>query len=59
MQLELLKRMCSDFHDSLASKMLYYSLVRYHIDCVILTWHPDGINQNQSVFSVQNSFLIY
>jgi len=37
MKLELLKRMCTDFCDSLASKISYYSLVRYHIDCVILT----------------------
>lgn len=34
MQLRLLKRICSEYNDSSAFKILYYSLIRYYIDYV-------------------------
>jgi hypothetical protein len=59
MKLGLLKRMCSDFNNSSALKILYYSLVRSHIDYASLIWHSDSICQNQSLSNIQNNFLRY
>jgi len=59
MKLGLLKRMCNDFNDSSALKILYYSLVCSHIDYASLIRHSDSICQNQSLSRIQNNFLRY
>lgn len=59
MKLGLLKRMFSDFNDSSAINILYYSLVRSHIDYGSLILHSDNIDQNQGLSSVQNNFFRY
>lgn len=59
MNFELIKRMCTDFNDALALKMLYYSLVWFKFEYASLIWHTDGILQNQCLISIQNNFLRY
>jgi hypothetical protein len=46
MKLGLIKRMGTDFNAS-ASKILYYSLVRYNFKYAFLVWHTDSTLQNK------------
>lgn len=58
-KLGLLKRMCKDFSDKSAIKILYFTLVRSHFDYASLIWRTNNITQNHRLSAVQNNFLRY
>jgi len=59
MNLALIKRMCTDFNDASALKILYYSLVRSTLEYASLVWHSDSVLQNQCLISIQNISVVF
>jgi hypothetical protein len=61
MKLGFLKCICKGVIDESTLRTLYeyFSLVRSRIDFAALIWHTYNITQNQSVSSLQNTFLRY
>lgn len=55
--LGLIKRTWKSFHDPLALKTLYRSLVRSNLEYCPLIWINNTIIQNDVIELVQNSFL--
>lgn len=58
-KLGFVKRMCKDFYDESALKILYFTLVRSNFDYASLIWRTNNIIQNHSLSTIQNNFLRY
>jgi hypothetical protein len=56
-KLGFIKRTCRDFHDDIALELLYFSLVRSHLEYACLIWINNTINQSQCLSKIQNNFL--
>jgi len=55
--LGFIKRLCKDFRDTFALKILYCSLVRSNLEYCLLIWINNTSKQNDTIEAVQNNFL--
>jgi len=58
-KLGFLKRACKDFHDEYTLKLLFFTLIRSHLEYAQLIWRSNSITQNHNISRVQNNFLRY
>lgn len=56
-KLGFLKRQCSNFNNHFALKNIYFSIVRSQLEYAAFIWSPNSLILNQTLDSVQNSFL--